>query len=105
MAIGDDDDDDDSEGEGERWRGRAKANSPCCRNVDKAAKEMRKRRERRKSTDPEGDLTAQRAPFIVLTVGRVRNTQKKKREKQATVSWSSTRPDAGHFIADAIDMR
>ena len=36
MATGDDDDD----GEGERWRGRAMASSPCCRNRDKAAKEM-----------------------------------------------------------------
>ena len=69
MVVGDGDGDGSlrlqGEGKGKQRRGRAMASRRCCRNVDMAAKEMRKRQEKRKTTDPEGDLTAQQARLIV----------------------------------------
>jgi hypothetical protein len=56
-------------------------------------------RKSEKTTDPEGDVTAQWAWFIVLTVG-------KHTEAAGETGLSrlvSTRPDAGMFIAAGVD--
>lgn len=54
-----------------------------------------------KTTDPESDVTAQRAWFIVLTVGRGKHTEAT--GEMGLSRLASTRPDSGISIAAGVD--